>query len=191
VSGNVLGKEASSTSRGDRNGPYSNPYNDVPLPFTWPGQPSQGQETPSPQPATPFEYGGPASAYYQAPAWIPNGQHTLVNSLPKQKQNGKSPLGDIDCPHLPNDGLPGGPSYPALPTGATKTGGSTRSTTLASPTKTAPSGSCPTMPDTGVTRTYELDVAYQTIAPDGATRNGLTINGQFPGPLVEANWRDW
>ncbi|KAI2482158.1 SufI multicopper oxidase [Pyrenophora tritici-repentis] len=50
---------------------------------------------------------------------------------------------------------------------------------------------CHSMPDTGVTRTYHLHVAYQTIAPDGVTRNGLTINGQFPGPLVEANWGDW
>jgi hypothetical protein len=44
------------------------------------------------------------------------------------------------------------------------------------------------MPDTGVTRTYDLHVAYQTIAPDGVSRNGLTVNGQYPGPLVEANW---
>ncbi|CAA9958852.1 SufI multicopper oxidase [Pyrenophora teres f. maculata] len=50
---------------------------------------------------------------------------------------------------------------------------------------------CHTMPDTGVTRTYDLHVAYQTIAPDGVTRNGLTVNGQFPGPLIEANWGDW
>jgi hypothetical protein len=50
---------------------------------------------------------------------------------------------------------------------------------------------CPTMPDTGVTRTYDLHVAYQTIAPDGVIRNGLTVNGQFPGPLVVANWYVW
>ncbi|KAH8708530.1 laccase-1 precursor [Phaeosphaeriaceae sp. PMI808] len=36
-----------------------------------------------------------------------------------------------------------------------------------------------------------MHVAYQTIAPDGVPRNGLTINGQYPGPLVEANWGDW
>jgi FtsP/CotA-like multicopper oxidase with cupredoxin domain len=47
------------------------------------------------------------------------------------------------------------------------------------------------MPETGVTRTYDMHIAYQTIAPDGVTRNGLTINGQYPGPLVEANWGDW
>jgi FtsP/CotA-like multicopper oxidase with cupredoxin domain len=22
-------------------------------------------------------------------------------------------------------------------------------------------------------------------------KNGITINGQFPGPLIEANWGDW
>jgi FtsP/CotA-like multicopper oxidase with cupredoxin domain len=47
------------------------------------------------------------------------------------------------------------------------------------------------MPDTGVTRTYDLHVAYQNIAPDGVTRNGLTVHGQYLGPLVEANWEDW
>jgi FtsP/CotA-like multicopper oxidase with cupredoxin domain len=47
------------------------------------------------------------------------------------------------------------------------------------------------MPDTGVTRTYELDVSYQTIAPDGVTKNGLVVNGGFPGPLIEADWGDW
>ncbi|KAF2257739.1 laccase-1 precursor [Lojkania enalia] len=47
------------------------------------------------------------------------------------------------------------------------------------------------MPNTGVTRTYDLHVSYQTIAPDGVTRNGLVFNGQYPGPLIEANWGDW
>lgn len=47
------------------------------------------------------------------------------------------------------------------------------------------------MPDTGVTRTYDFHVAYQTIAPDGVTKNGITINGGYPGPLIEANWGDW
>lgn len=47
------------------------------------------------------------------------------------------------------------------------------------------------MPDTGVTRSYDFHVAYQTIAPDGVTKNGLVVNGGFPGPLIEANWGDW
>ena len=47
---------------------------------------------------------------------------------------------------------------------------------------------CPIMPNTGVTRSYDFHVAYQTIAPDGIERHGITINGQFPGPLIEADW---
>lgn len=50
---------------------------------------------------------------------------------------------------------------------------------------------CGTMPDTGVTRYYHFVVSYQKIAPDGVVRNGLVINGGFPGPLIEANWGDW
>jgi FtsP/CotA-like multicopper oxidase with cupredoxin domain len=47
------------------------------------------------------------------------------------------------------------------------------------------------MPNTGVTRNYVFTVSYQTIAPDGVVKNGLVVNGQFPGPLIEANWGDW
>jgi hypothetical protein len=55
---------------------------------------------------------------------------------------------------------------------------------------TGPGEVCGTMPD-GVTRYYDLTVSYQKIAPDGVVRNGLLINGAFPGPLIEANWGDW
>ncbi|KAF2436984.1 laccase-1 precursor [Tothia fuscella] len=51
--------------------------------------------------------------------------------------------------------------------------------------------SCGKMPNTGVTRKYTMDVSYQVIAPDGVTKNGLVVNGGFPGPLIEANWGDW
>lgn len=47
------------------------------------------------------------------------------------------------------------------------------------------------MPDTGVTRSYDFHVAEATIAPDGVQKNGITINGGFPGPLIEANYGDW
>jgi hypothetical protein len=50
---------------------------------------------------------------------------------------------------------------------------------------------CAAMPNTGVTRTYDFHVSYATISPDGVTKNGLVVNGGFPGPLVEANWGDW
>lgn len=45
-------------------------------------------------------------------------------------------------------------------------------------------------PDTGVTRYYDWTVSKQTIAPDGVNVTGLLVNGQFPGPLIEANWGD-
>ncbi|KAF1981647.1 multicopper oxidase [Aulographum hederae CBS 113979] len=60
------------------------------------------------------------------------------------------------------------------------------STASACPTANA----CGKMPDTGVTRTYDFHVGYQTIAPDGVKKNGLVVNGGFPGPLIEANWGD-
>lgn len=28
------------------------------------------------------------------------------------------------------------------------------------------------------------------MSPDGYTKDVLLVNGQFPGPLVEANWGD-
>ncbi|KAF2686030.1 multicopper oxidase [Lentithecium fluviatile CBS 122367] len=196
-------------------GPYFNPYNDIALPYTWPGTPTNGETTCSiPRPTPPYEYGGAAKQAYDAPAWIPKGVNKLVPSLPKGEQNGNSYWGELDCPHLPIGGLPGGPYHSSYPTPSapypTSAGHSLYPTASGSAsysgnaTKTAhtystgtgtgistPSPGCPKMPDTGVTRTYDLHVAYQTIAPDGVTRNGLTINGQFPGPLVEANWGDW
>lgn len=63
------------------------------------------------------------------------------------------------------------------------------------PTGAAPSGNpgdaCGAMPDTGVTRNYDFTVSYKKIAPDGVQKNGIVINGGFPGPLIEANWGDW
>ncbi|GME51964.1 Multicopper oxidase type 1 [Neofusicoccum parvum] len=47
------------------------------------------------------------------------------------------------------------------------------------------------MPDTGVTRDYDFHVTYQDIAPDGVTKRGVLVNGQYPGPTIEANWGDW
>lgn len=181
-------------------GPYYNPYNDVSLPFEWPGKPSAGETYAPPQPSTPYPYGGPAKDQYEEPCWVPKGTDKLTPGLPKGEQCGNSQWGEIDCPHLPVGGLPGGSPYPTgsgyhgYPPYPTASGHPHNS---ANATKSYPYGTtgtptadplCPTMPDTGVTRTYQLHVAYQTIAPDGVTRNGLTINGQFPGPLVEANW---
>ncbi|GKZ26428.1 hypothetical protein AbraIFM66951_004932 [Aspergillus brasiliensis] len=45
-------------------------------------------------------------------------------------------------------------------------------------------------PDTGVTRYYNFTVSREITAPDGYNKSGLLINGQFPGPMIEANWGD-
>ncbi|KAJ5758378.1 Multicopper oxidase type 2 [Penicillium odoratum] len=37
---------------------------------------------------------------------------------------------------------------------------------------------------------YELTVSNQVISPDGYLTNGMVINGQYPGPTIEANWGD-
>jgi hypothetical protein len=197
-------------------GPYYNPYNDLPLPFEWPGKPSHGELYAPPQPSTPYEYGGSAKHDYEEPCWVPKGTDHLKGSLSNIEQCGNSQWGLIDSPHLPVDGLQDSDSngaysstrteispFPSYPTasghpynyanatasnsvGPTATGAVGSTATAA--TKPKAGLLCPSMPDTGVTRTYDLHVAYQTIAPDGVTRNGLTVNGQFPGPLIEANW---
>jgi FtsP/CotA-like multicopper oxidase with cupredoxin domain len=44
---------------------------------------------------------------------------------------------------------------------------------------------------TGVTRYYNFDVRRAILAPDGYQKSGIFVNGQFPGPAIEANWGDW
>ncbi|KAF2683845.1 multicopper oxidase [Lentithecium fluviatile CBS 122367] len=45
-------------------------------------------------------------------------------------------------------------------------------------------------PDTGRTVKYEFEVSNVTMAPDGFSRSMMVVNGQYPGPLVEADWGD-
>ncbi|KAI0602878.1 multicopper oxidase [Biscogniauxia sp. FL1348] len=47
------------------------------------------------------------------------------------------------------------------------------------------------VPVTGVTRYYDFDVRRAILAPDGFEKSGIFVNGQFPGPAIEANWGDW
>lgn len=47
------------------------------------------------------------------------------------------------------------------------------------------------VPDTGVTRYYDFTISRGTAAPDGVQRDVIVVNGQFPGPCIEANWGDW
>lgn len=45
-------------------------------------------------------------------------------------------------------------------------------------------------PKTCRTVHYELDITNGTVAPDGIERIAFLINGQMPGPPIEANWGD-
>ena len=45
-------------------------------------------------------------------------------------------------------------------------------------------------PITGVNRNYDFTIERGTAAPDGVERSVILVNGQFPGPLIEANWGD-
>lgn len=65
------------------------------------------------------------------------------------------------------------------------------SSSQCSANSTDTSAICGVMPDTGVTRSYDFHVSYGVIAPDGVQKNGLLVNNQFPGPMIEANWGDW
>lgn len=98
--------------------------------------------------------------------------------LSQQSTNGGSPLGQINSPRFPRflDGPhPGGSQYPW--------GGRTASNTNPY--------NLNNVPNTGVTRRYSWTITNTTLAPDGVSLPLLVANGQFPGPLIEANWGDW
>ena len=46
------------------------------------------------------------------------------------------------------------------------------------------------VPKTCNTVTYTFDITNTTISPDGIERIALLVNGQMPGPTIEANWGD-
>lgn len=48
-----------------------------------------------------------------------------------------------------------------------------------------------TPPNTGVTRFYDFTISRGIGSPDGVPTQMILINGQFPGPLIEANWGDY
>jgi hypothetical protein len=77
------------------------------------------------------------------------------------------------------------------PTGASSSssvGPFSNSTTATNGTSTnSTSAACGKMPDTGVTRQYDFTLSQVQIAPDGVQKNGLVINGGFPGPVSVRN----
>ena len=100
---------------------------------------------------------------------------TGATELSQQQTNGASQYGTLDAPQfsefLTNNPLPDG--YPW----------GTETANNSNPYKQAP--------DTGVTRHYQFTVARAQLAPDGYQKKVIVINGQFPGPTIEANWGDW
>lgn len=47
-----------------------------------------------------------------------------------------------------------------------------------------------TWPNTGVTKSYTFHITNTTLSPDGTSKQVLAVNGQIPGPTIEANWGD-
>ncbi|KAI0437191.1 multicopper oxidase-domain-containing protein [Xylaria telfairii] len=46
-------------------------------------------------------------------------------------------------------------------------------------------------PNTEYTRRYDFNISRGVVAPDGYEKRVILVNGQFPGPLIEANWGDY
>ncbi|KAI1738146.1 multicopper oxidase-domain-containing protein [Xylaria scruposa] len=46
-------------------------------------------------------------------------------------------------------------------------------------------------PVTQCTRRYDFNISRGVIAPDGYEKRVILVNGQFPGPLIAANWGDY
>ncbi|KAL1392058.1 Cupredoxin [Phyllosticta capitalensis] len=118
---------------------------------------------------------------YHSPALLSSGTSSLEPALDPTKNNGASKWGTLDAPtygrYLPSESSSQRRDTQSdLPWGSRTANGSNPYTD---------------MPDTGVTRYYEFTVSYMDISPDGVNKSGLVINGQYPGPLIEANWGDW
>jgi hypothetical protein len=118
--------------------------------------------------------GGANGASFNGPAFVSNGMQSLQNALGAQLQDGKSMLGTFDAPTLPSFRTDGGTPLPfGFPWGKSTANNTNYYTDT---------------PNTGVTRYYDFEVSAGRIAPDGVFKDGVLVNGQFPGPTIEANW---
>lgn len=98
---------------------------------------------------------------------------TTVSVLDQTITNGVSVLGTLNAPVLPK-------CLPFHGDGAFPWGQETTR-------NTNPYTNSPT---TGVVRRYQFTVARHTLAPDGVEKAMILVNGQYPGPTIEANWGD-
>ena len=94
--------------------------------------------------------------------------------LPQSLTNGASILGTLQAPTLPFflDQNSNANNFPWGSRTAQNTNPYTQS------------------PTTGRVRSYDFTIKRGTIAPDGYQKDVMLINGQFPGPTIEANWGD-
>ncbi|KAH8589373.1 multicopper oxidase-domain-containing protein [Bisporella sp. PMI_857] len=104
---------------------------------------------------------------------ILKGAFYVIPALSQEKTNGVSLLGTLNAPtlqpFLTNNPLPYG-----YPWG-----------------KRTSIGTNPNdIPNTGVIRKYDFTIKRSVVAPDGYEKPAILINGQFPGPQIEANWGD-
>jgi len=96
-------------------------------------------------------------------------------ALPQHETNGNSSWGSLDCQRFP-DFLTSNPLPGGFPWG----------------NKTGPHNDpYHHVPHTGVTRYYDFVISRQFLSPDGYKKDSIVVNGQFPGPAIEANWGDW
>ncbi|KAI0402450.1 multicopper oxidase-domain-containing protein [Xylaria palmicola] len=101
----------------------------------------------------------------------------LVAALTPSAQDGVSTWGTFRAPTLPNwMTSPSFRSSVTIPWGQRTSQGS-------NPYKEGPL--------TQVTRRYDFNISRGVIAPDGYEKSVILVNGQFPGPLIEANWGDY
>ena len=96
-------------------------------------------------------------------------------ALNQEQTNGLSLLGTLAAPQVPQF-LADSSSATGYPWGE-------KTASNAHPYKEAP--------NTGVTRHYQFVVSRAQLAPDGYQKNMMLVNGQFPGPLIQANWGDY
>lgn len=116
-----------------------------------------------------------------APSWQPSWSNLPAGCLPtspltNQQQVGDSILGTLCQPYLPQwlpDAL--GKRQLTPPWGDATN-------------QNADAVNAADIPNTGVTRKYNFDVTRGEISPDGAIRQVMMVNNQFPGPMIEANW---
>lgn len=96
-------------------------------------------------------------------------------ALSQEQTNGLSTLGTLNAPHCPHF-LADNPFPDGYPWG-------TQTASNSNPYEGAP--------NTGVTRHYQFTLSRAQLSPDGYQKDMIVINGQYPGPMIQANWGDW